>query len=100
MSDQSRCILRANEEKPLKGVRYFTLTFDISDSAPSTHPTLPYAVSDTPGSFPVILWGELRPDEKSLMDPTLVAVLKARFDRAAASVNGNGHHVAAAQNYP
>jgi hypothetical protein len=63
MNDQSRCILRAEELEPVKGVRYFTLTFDISDSAPSTHPPLPYAVEDVPGFPPVILWGKEPPPE-------------------------------------
>jgi len=59
MGDISRCVLRAVEKKPDKKDRYFQLVFvKVSDSAPKTHPPIPYSVEDLGGRRRRILWGK------------------------------------------
>lgn len=84
MSDQSRCILRSREVESHKEMRYFELTFDITDAAPSTHPSLPFAVADLPDRPPDILWGIVPPPQ---MAPVKLRAFNPRCD-AVPSVNG------------
>jgi hypothetical protein len=85
MGDLSRCILRTKELKPMRGKRYFVLTFErISDAAPGTHPPLPYSVEDLGGSSRRILWGVVRPEEPPEATPEQIEHSRAVVGRMAA----------------
>jgi hypothetical protein len=63
MNDLSRCIIRSVQVGSVGHDRYFELRFErISDSAPETHPPIPYSVENLGGSSRRILWGKLMPE--------------------------------------
>jgi hypothetical protein len=97
MKDQSRCVLRSEELEPLGGCRYFRLTFlKVSDSAPSTHPPIPYSVEDLGGPARKILWGKARPpDLPRITKEDCQKLLHRLKRRGGVNDTPNGHGVGA-----
>jgi hypothetical protein len=64
----------------------------VSDTTPSTHPPLPYAVADIPDVPPVILWGIVPPKPQPPPEGLRQTLKNRLFTTAMPRANGDGKH--------